>query len=77
LRAFAPAADLPKLARVIFGIFFMQKQKSQQCKLPEPGKPVLVRCAEFRCLGFLDQEGKWRDYTTSAELSGVIDWTET
>jgi CheY-like chemotaxis protein len=69
--------DLPKLARVIFGIFFMGKPKSAQPKLPETGKPVLVHCAEFRCLGFLDQDGKWRDYTTSAELSGVIDWAET
>jgi CheY-like chemotaxis protein len=69
--------DLSKLARVIFGIFFMGKPKSAQPKLPEIRKPVLVHCADFRCLGYLDEEGKWRDYTTSAEVSGVIDWTET
>jgi len=69
--------DLPKLARVILRIFFMGKPESSRGKLPETRKPVIVQCAEFRCLGFLDGEGKWRDYTTSEELSDVVDWTDT
>lgn len=44
--------------------------------LPEIGIPVLVRCDGFTCLGYLDCEGKWRDYARSAELPNVIDWSD-
>jgi CheY-like chemotaxis protein len=69
--------DLPKLAQVIMGIFFLRKAASRGSKLPETRKPVLVHCAGFRCLGYVDEEGKWRDFLTSAEISNVIGWTET
>jgi CheY-like chemotaxis protein len=44
--------------------------------LPEIGVPVVVRCDRFTCLGYLDREGKWRDYARSTELPNVIDWSD-
>lgn len=45
-------------------------------QLPETGAPVLVQCKKFRCLGYLDETGAWRDYQTSEELSDIILWQE-
>ena len=28
---------------------------------PQPGELVIVQCQVFRCLGYYDSEGKWRN----------------
>jgi len=42
--------------------------------LPPPGRFVLVQCGYFRCLGFFDAEGKWRNAQTVQELADVKAW---
>jgi CheY-like chemotaxis protein len=66
--------NLPKLARAVSSLFF--RRKHQISPLPEMGMPVMVQCREFRCVGYLDRGGKWRDYGTSSELSDVVGWSE-
>lgn len=43
---------------------------------PEIGIPVVVRCEKYSCLGYMDRQGKWRDYARSEELPAVIDWCD-
>lgn len=45
-------------------------------KLPPVGEFVIVRCPGFRCLGYLDSEGNWRDFARSEILPNVVDWFE-
>ena len=45
-------------------------------KLPPPGERVIVVCKIFRCLGYLDDKGVWRDDIKSAPLEDVIGWLE-
>jgi CheY-like chemotaxis protein len=68
--------DLPKLAAALEQIFFFNSNTRPLSHLPEMGMPVMVHCKEFRCLGYLDRMGKWRDFRKSLELSDVIEWSE-
>ena len=68
--------DLPRLARVVNWLFLSRNRGSHTRAMPEVGIPVMVQCKEFRCLGYLDREGIWRDFKTSAELPDAIDWTD-
>jgi len=43
--------------------------------LPPPNHNVIVCCRGFRCLGFIDSDGKWRDTYSFAELPEVIGWS--
>jgi len=45
-----------------------------QQMLPKPGKFVLVQCRSFRCLGYYDNSGKWRNAKTVQELPDVRAW---
>jgi CheY-like chemotaxis protein len=67
--------DLPKLARAVDSLFFLNKRKNRT-PLPETGRPVMIQCRGFRCLGYLGDDGKWREYGTSSELQDVVDWSE-
>jgi CheY-like chemotaxis protein len=67
--------ELSKLVSFLNQLFSERTTTRTASHLPEMGIPVLVRCKDFRCLGFLDRNGKWRDYNTSAELPDVIDWS--
>jgi CheY-like chemotaxis protein len=76
---FVSKNELPKLASTLTRVLNLDKPKgliSTISPLPEIGIPVMVRCREFRCLGFLDRNGKWRDFVKSLELSDVIDWCD-
>jgi len=44
--------------------------------LPPIGEPVIARCQDFRCMAYLDIDGKWREYNNSRELPDVIEWSE-
>jgi CheY-like chemotaxis protein len=68
--------EIVKLARVIHWLFFMPKRRGHKPVLPEIGTPVMVQCKGFRCLGYLDRNGEWRDFGTSGRLNEVIDWSE-
>jgi len=65
--------ELPKLVSLVNRLV---TASSADGKLPEIGMPVLVQCAGFSCLGYLDRAGKWRDFARSGELPAVIDWSE-
>jgi CheY-like chemotaxis protein len=67
---------LPKLARVIYWLFFASERRGRKPSLPIIGEPVMVQSKGFRCLGYLDRNGEWRDFGTSGKLSEVIDWRE-
>jgi DNA-binding NtrC family response regulator len=43
---------------------------------PPTGEPVIAQCHGFRCLAYVDPEGKWREYRNSKELPEVIEWFE-
>jgi hypothetical protein len=45
-------------------------------ELPEVDKRVQVVCKDFRCLGYRDRRGVWRDANTSKELTEVIGWID-
>jgi CheY-like chemotaxis protein len=68
--------DLPRLARVVKWLCSEQKHQRKVPPLPEIGAPVMVQCKDFRCLGYLDRQGTWRDFEKSSELTGVIDWSD-
>ena len=42
--------------------------------LPPRGEPVIVRCLCFRCLGYRDDNGKWRGRYDGRELPEVLEW---
>lgn len=66
--------ELPKLVSVV-GQLFRWNKSGEKIPVPEMGIPVVVQCKEFRCLGYLDRGGKWRDFARSQELPEVIDWS--
>jgi len=45
-------------------------------ELPDNDKPVIVLCENYRCLGFLDADGVWRETKNNAAIKGVIGWNE-
>ena len=47
-----------------------------QDRLPPENSLVLVVGRDFRCLGYLDRKGIWRDTLHQAELQDVIGWRE-
>jgi len=65
--------ELPKLVSLVNRLV---KASNADGKLPEIGMPVVVQCSGFNCLGYLDREGKWRDFARSGELPAVIDWCD-
>jgi hypothetical protein len=47
-----------------------------EAKLPPKRHRVIVVCKKFRCLGYIDEDGVWRDAAHSKELNDVIGWVE-
>lgn len=45
-------------------------------RVPPVRHRVIVVCRDFRCLGYRDREGQWRDDTHNTELHEVIGWME-
>jgi DNA-binding NtrC family response regulator len=43
---------------------------------PPSGRLVIAQCQGFRCLAYLDSDGKWREHRNSKELPDVLDWFE-
>jgi len=69
---FLNKSEISKLPQIITSLFFAHAGKPR----PEIGVPVIVQCAEFRCLGYWSADGKWRDFCSSMELPPVFSWTE-
>ena len=44
--------------------------------LPAQQERVIVITPQFRCLGYLDVEGLWRDYYDNARIENVIGWAD-
>jgi len=44
-------------------------------KLPRPGKWVFVITASYRCMGYLDANGTWRDIQRAKPIEGVQAWS--
>jgi len=65
--------ELPKLVSLL-NTLFSWKETGEKIPPPEMGMPVVVQCKEFRCLGYLDRNGKWRDFARSHELKDVVEW---
>lgn len=42
--------------------------------LPKPGTWVTVITASYRCMGYLDEQGKWRDIQHNRVIEGVQAW---
>jgi len=66
--------DLPKLVSAVNRLC-TTNPSGERISPPEIGMPVMVQCREFRCLGYLDRTGKWRDFARSHELPEVLGWT--
>ena len=45
----------------------------QRARHPRRVKEAIVRCQGFRCLAYLDSEGKWRNAYDDKELPEVIE----
>lgn len=73
---FISKRDISKLPGIITSLFFDNCALPVGKAPPEIGIPVIVHCEEFRCLGFLSADGKWRDFCSSAELPRVLGWSE-
>jgi CheY-like chemotaxis protein len=73
---FIPKDELSKLVTLLNRLFSTDNSKQIIWPLPEIGIPVMVQCREFRCLGYLDRKGKWRDFAKSSILANVIDWSD-
>jgi len=73
---FISKSDIAKLPPIITSLFFGNNTVSAGKKPPEIGIPVIVQCEEYRCLGFLGADGKWRDFCSSIELPPVLSWSE-
>jgi CheY-like chemotaxis protein len=72
---FISKREIAKLPRLITSLFFENPVPASKPP-PEVGVPVIVQCEEYRCLGFLGADGKWRDFCTSLELPRVLSWAE-
>src|SRR5438128_12539380 len=46
---------------------------AKERKLPPQGQRVMVRCRGFRCLAYLDKDGKWRNSSNNEELTEVLE----
>jgi DNA-binding NtrC family response regulator len=51
-----------------------ESTRGQGKSFPPVGEPVIAQCRDFRCLAYIDPDGKWWDYNNSKELPEVIDW---
>jgi hypothetical protein len=40
--------------------------------LPVKGLPVQVQCVNFKCMAFLDADGKWKDFFSRKFLPHVL-----
>ena len=43
-------------------------------KLPRPGRWVFVVTGSYRCMGYLDDNGTWRDVARKEVIEGVKGW---
>ncbi len=43
-------------------------------RLPPTNARVIVICQGCRCLGYLDEQGVWRDAAKSEQIENVIGW---
>jgi hypothetical protein len=46
-------------------------------RLPAKGQWVIAVTPRFRCMAYLDQDGKWRDVYRGDELNDVQGWCAT
>lgn len=73
---YIPKEDLAPLIELMKKLW-IKKTAHLPKKLPPVGKYVVVQCPGFRCLGYLDYKGQWRDFARSEVLPEVLDWFET
>jgi CheY-like chemotaxis protein len=73
---FISKRELSKLPLLITKLVFGKSAAAAPGSLPEIGIPVIVQCEEYRCLGFLGADGKWRDFCSSLELPPVVSWSQ-
>jgi hypothetical protein len=43
-------------------------------RLPRPSEWVIAITATFRCMGYIDEAGTWRDVNRNAAIQGVQAW---
>ena len=41
-------------------------------KSPETDKPYWVQCKNYRCLAFVNKEGKWKSLSTGKEVTDIV-----
>ncbi len=73
---FISKREISRLPGIITSLVFGKNPMRAGLTLPEIGVPVIVQCEEYRCLGFLGADGKWRDFCSSMELPSVFSWAE-
>ena len=44
-------------------------------KLPRPGRWVFVITDSFRCMGYVDEKGTWREVHRKEVIEGVRAWS--
>lgn len=68
--------NLPRLVKVVNWMRSPHPDARPHRLLPQTGTPAMVQCRSFRCLGYVDKAGVWRDYPGGGELPEVLDWWE-
>jgi len=43
-----------------------------ETRMPRMGEQVVVQCEGYRCLAYLDKDGKWRSAHSGKELPRVL-----
>jgi hypothetical protein len=45
-----------------------------RANLPMAGQLVVVVCLKYGCLGYIDEDGHWRDAASAKEILDVVGW---
>jgi hypothetical protein len=48
------------------------KELSAPPQSPEIDKPYWVQCKTYRCLAFVNKQGKWKSLSTGKEVTDIV-----
>ena len=41
---------------------------------PPMDEPLMVKYGNYECVGYLDDQGTWREWFSNRELQNVVEW---
>jgi hypothetical protein len=74
---FIPLAPDTEPAQMMKALINRNKRIPAGERLPVPFQPVVVVCASFNCVGYMDGKSVWHNNATNAEIKDdVIAWEQ-